>query len=721
MRFYRLGCALLLCIGGGAAAVAGAAVRPAGYTDPESCTPCHARIAETYRLTGMARSFSRAMPGDEVSNFYNQASDTHYSMSAKGGKYFQRRWQIGFDGRETNVDEREAAYVVGSGNHARTWLARAATGKLLELPLGWYAEKGGYRDMNPGYDSAHPPSQRPISYQCMFCHNAYPATPVKRGEAVFADELPEGIDCQRCHGPGAKHVRLARTKAVAAALIRASIVNPARLPKDRQAEVCLQCHLETASGRLPSLIRRFSVGPFSYLPGQPLGDFTLSFDQTPMPGRDKFEIAGAAYRLRQSACFLKSNAALTCTTCHNPHDIPRGAAADLHYKQACVQCHSAGDDMHRQAENCTDCHMPKRLTDDAVHVAITDHRIVKRPAEHRAAPTEPYRGQVVPYYPATPAPTRENRLYYALAQVQHGSNLAEGIPLLSQLLTQAERVGAASANGFYLALGDAWRLAGEPAKALPVYARINSAASLVSQGSIERELGRFDRAAQILLRATLLFPEEAPAWLQLGIALSAQGANSEATDALKKSIQLDPDVPEAFYALGLTAKQEGEPFFRRALQLDPFLWTAHANLALLLTDQGRRDEAVFHFAKAARLEPRNAANHYEYALTLAQLNRFEESRTEAEAALRQGPDLAEAHELLGGLRARDGDFDAALTHYEAAVRIKPNFFRAQLDLGIALAARGDAARAAVHLRVAAKGTDPKIAGRAQTALRALDP
>ena len=32
-------------------------------------------------------------------------------------------------------------------------------------------------------------------------------------------------------------------------------------------------------------------------------------------------------------------------------------------------------------ENCLDCHMPKRRTDDAVHVIMTDHYIQRcRPA-----------------------------------------------------------------------------------------------------------------------------------------------------------------------------------------------------------------------------------------------------------------------------------------------------------------------------------------------------
>jgi hypothetical protein len=37
---------------------------------------------------------------------------------------------------------------------------------LVELPLAWYAEKGGYQGF-----------RRKIGYDCMFCHNGYPNIP----------------------------------------------------------------------------------------------------------------------------------------------------------------------------------------------------------------------------------------------------------------------------------------------------------------------------------------------------------------------------------------------------------------------------------------------------------------------------------------------------------------------------------------------------------------
>ena len=52
-----------------------------------------------------------------------------------------------------------------------------ASGAFIELPLGWYSEKGGYWGMSPGFDSRHPQTRRFVSYECVFCHTAIPKIP----------------------------------------------------------------------------------------------------------------------------------------------------------------------------------------------------------------------------------------------------------------------------------------------------------------------------------------------------------------------------------------------------------------------------------------------------------------------------------------------------------------------------------------------------------------
>ena len=122
----------------------------------------------------------------------------------------------------------------------------------------------------------------------------------------------------------------------------------------------------------------------------------VHFDHPPNTGHDdKFEIVGAAYRLRQSPCYLESKGRLTCTTCHDPHKIVRGAPAVARQRQVCQQCHASA---HHPESDCATCHMPKRRTEDAVQVIMTDHRIQRhKPKGDLLAPlheTDTYRGDL---------------------------------------------------------------------------------------------------------------------------------------------------------------------------------------------------------------------------------------------------------------------------------------------------------------------------------------
>ena len=123
--------------------------------------------------------------------------------------------------------------------------------------------------MSPGYDRPdHFDFRRKIGYDCFFCHNAYPALDAASPDAdpIYPAQVPEGIDCQRCHGPGSAHVEAAQAKRPAAD-VRQAIVNPSRLPADRQLEICMECHLETTSFVLPASIQRYERGAFSFRPG----------------------------------------------------------------------------------------------------------------------------------------------------------------------------------------------------------------------------------------------------------------------------------------------------------------------------------------------------------------------------------------------------------------------------------------------------------------------
>jgi hypothetical protein len=130
-------------------------------------------------------------------------------------------------GRESAVDERELIRVVGSGHHSRTYLV-AVGDKLFQTPMCWYT-KDAVWDLCPGYEQNNDYFSREIDRTCVFCHNARMVRQPGARNA-YVEPIPNGIDCERCHGPGRLHVdRWARGETPTGTGDPA-IVNPKREP-----------------------------------------------------------------------------------------------------------------------------------------------------------------------------------------------------------------------------------------------------------------------------------------------------------------------------------------------------------------------------------------------------------------------------------------------------------------------------------------------------------
>ena len=633
------------------------------YVEAGACRDCHIEIWSSFIQTGMGRSFYRPSSENTVEPYdgvpyFHEASGRIYRMIRRDGKYFQRRHQLGPADQEINILENEIHFVMGSGNHVRTYLHRKENGEIVELPLAWYAEGGGKWGMNPGYDRRdHYGFQRTVAFDCMFCHNGYPA--MRPGAdfagqpAVYRGRIPEGIDCQRCHGPGLDHLQALQRDEPPEA-ISASIANPAKLEPERQMDVCYQCHLETTSRPLPNVLHRLGRGVFSYRPGEPLEDYALHFDR-PAGSEldDKFEINHSAYRLRQSECFRQSQGKLLCTTCHDPH----GAPVTRPQAKVCQGCHGGVAALagHPQGEDCASCHMPKRRTDDVVQAVMTDHRIQRRPppgdllAPKREKPPAElaYRGPVAAYYPESAGPA-----YLALAQIAQDADREEGIRRLESMQLEPE---------FLYELASAYERAGDLDEAIDGYLRVLEARPAMTLarrrlGAALRLAGHLARAERELLAAKEQAPRDSRVRKELGLVYIDLGRTERAVGEFRAAIEVDPTLPENHNNLGgalvqLDRLDDAEQAFREAIRLQPELAEANLGLGNIVAARGQMQQAQQHWRTALESNPKLATAHYNYAIALVGQERWSEARRHLQEAAKSKDDSIReaAREALNSL------------------------------------------------------------------------
>ena len=656
------------------------------YLDSRICQACHAEIYDSYQNVAMGKSFYppslENVVEDYTSNnhFYHAASNRHYRMIQRDGKFYQKRYQLDSERKEKNVFEMEITHIMGSGRHARTYLNLSHRGVLRQLPVSWYAQEGQW-GMSPGYDRVrHDDFRRRITHSCMFCHAAYPRLPEpsdRYGQrSLFPQEMPSGIDCQRCHGAGSHHVELASVGQAEVEEIREAILNPANLSPERQMEVCLQCHAKTNLGKLGVRVRRFGRTVYSFRVGEPLDKYMVHFDIIEPNNRkspSRFQLDSTAHRLLQSVCFLESQGKMTCTTCHNPHQTPRGSEGVQHFRRTCLKCHSdLSEASHPGLENndCISCHMPKRRAEDAVHVVMTDHLIQRHlPIRDLLAPLEedhsPRQGKVVLHKPESLL-FSERDLYLGMGQVQSPANLREGV---SRLKIAIESEGAKTSEPY-----------------------VKLAAALV-------EIGGLDEAESYLRRALQMDPDMVIPRYRLAEVLQESGKLDKAAHHYRQVLRLDPGYGEANIGLGIIHKQQGQPdmairHFQQALQSNPLLASGPANLGTTYLQQGKVIKATERFYQALRIEPADAQVHLNLGIALSRSSRDSEAIEAFHQAIALKSNFSEAYYSLGLAEAQQGRQKQAVEAFRQAIRLKADHSASHYNLGVAYSQQGRLEQAA---------------------------
>lgn len=351
-----------------------------GYVGMQTCRGCHTSIYDSYIETGMGKSFEwahrakSALP-TEIPLLYDSILNLYYQPEFKGDSLFLKEFRL--DGKDTsNRLNTKVNYIIGSGQHTNSHLY--SEGEYVhQMPFTWYTQKGKL-DLPPGFENgSNSRFNRLIGLECMSCHNAMPTEFVLGSENKF-EAVGQGIDCERCHGPGEAHIAKIQRGEITdtSKYIDFSIVNPKKLSAELQMEICQRCHLQGNAVLKPG--KTF----FDFRPGKHLNEVMEIYMPRPNGENEAFIMAGHIQRFKMSECYLQSEGEFVCTSCHNPHISVQKTNAQ-HFNNQCQSCHTKpkiecnapAEELNKAENNCVSCHMPQRGSADIPHVSVHDHYI----------------------------------------------------------------------------------------------------------------------------------------------------------------------------------------------------------------------------------------------------------------------------------------------------------------------------------------------------------
>ncbi|MDQ2922518.1 MAG: winged helix-turn-helix domain-containing protein [Acidobacteriota bacterium] len=174
-------------------------------------------------------------------------------------------------------------------------------------------------------------------------------------------------------------------------------------------------------------------------------------------------------------------------------------------------------------------------------------------------------------------------------------------------------------------------------------------------------------------------PNFALAYVGLADRLATDKSSSEASLAVQKALELDPNLAEAHATLGFINTfhewkwREAEDSFKRSIQLNPGYATAHHWYATLLEIEGRNEEAKAQLRRALEIDPLS----YNFLADLGQAyyfaHEYDQAKDYCRKALDIYPDFIFAHEYLSDIYLQTGDYDAAVEERLIAKKIGLTF------------------------------------------------
>jgi tetratricopeptide (TPR) repeat protein len=707
------------------------APRREDFAGNASCASCHAEQSMQWRNSTHGKA--GGVPGSRTNPVKVIAPFNGAPIRFADAVVIPRQRGTTYEFVVQRAGEADTVYavtgVIGGGHMAgggtQGFVTDWTDGTVRFLPFDWskssntwFCNTGtrtdrGWQPIRPGMRLAEcgdwPPMRvlgdEPRFSNCQSCHGSNITVAYDAAKQRWQTEMATfAVNCESCHGPAARHVRLMQQGRAGADIGLEAL---ATLDKDRSVATCMGCH---------ALKTRLASG---YVPGAPLTPFySVALSQL---GDRPFTPDGRtrtfAYQEGHYASDCYRNGGMTCTSCHDPHTqgyrtvdgepIP-GRVDD----RQCTSCHaSKRDDVERHTKHpagskgstCVSCHMPYEQQHElgrAIAYGRSDHTIaIPRPAldsslglvgacqrchgdqsvARLAQQAATWWGTIKPH----------ERAVAGVLAARGIDDMAAASPLLLQPRSRHAMAQVAGLAEWLDRFG-APRMATVPDALEASLTAMTTSPDLDVQALALATL-HYTRGQSRSVRRTLTERLEATRdastrdalrrrWATvlggLGDAARDAGRYDHAVAAYTAALEVTPNAGPLLLNLGLAHAARGDLAsavreYRRSLQADPRQPLSEVNLAIALEQGGDDQGALAAYERAIAADPTAALPYLNIGTMLLRAQRAAEARPWLEKAVARDPGLAGGHFQLALVFVQSGELDRAERSVRRSLALDP--------------------------------------------------
>ncbi|PLW70989.1 HEAT repeat domain-containing protein [Pseudohalioglobus lutimaris] len=718
-----------------------ASATEATFTGSSSCQTCHADEYKNWQGSHHDLAMQLATPDTVLGDF----NDSSFTFNGITSRFFRDgdRFMVRTDGEDGKLTDFEVAYVFGV-YPLQQYLLPLSRGRLQALSISWDSRpqsEGGQRWFHLYPDEPidfKDPLHWTGPYQnwntrCAECHSTDLQKNYTRESRSFNTTYKEiDVSCEACHGPGSKHLELARTDSLDGAhgggfptdlAQRGEWVFPegehiARraqpLASRAQIDNCARCHS-----------RRGTLGDYHY--GADLLDtHRLSMLQSPLYHYDG-QILDEVYVYGSFVQSKMHQAGVVCSNCHEPHSAELRAPGNA----ICAQCHRPevydSPDHHfhpleSAGASCADCHMPETTymvvdprRDHSMRIPRPDLSVViGTPNACNQCHTDQDAQWAVDALRDKGVIFRDTGTHFSRAFERLDRGDASGVPTLAQLANDTATAPIWRATAME-ALG---QVGGR--EATQTMAALLYDDDPIIRTSTVRSLDFVSLQQRFQLLTPLIDDEILAVRMEVALALAEvpldQIQQADA-DKLRKLFSeyttvmaQHADMPSVLMQLGLFQANRGdlpaaESNYREALLINPQLIGAYLNLAdllraqsrdaqardlllqamniapengnilhalgLLETRSGESERALDYLRSAAELETRGMRHRFVYAIALHDLGNPRQALTELNKLHRAFPREEQVLLAMANYSAELGDRQRARSYTQQLLKLSP--------------------------------------------------